>query len=463
MNETLSSCCLPADAPFHSYEDVMRHLDSLGLFHMDMGLGRMERALEKCGITRFHCPAVQVVGTNGKGSTSSFLQSLAMAHGISTALYTSPHFVFPEERIRLDRTMLPRRVWPRLAGNAVLAQPGLTYFELLTVMAADAFQDSDCGLMIFEAGLGGRYDATSTLPVDMVCFVPIDLDHTAVLGSTVQAIADDKSDALRPGVCMAVSAPQPREARAVLEAKADARGIPLCSAPSPFSCAGTDAGQALWSSLPSHLRELAVLPEDAELGLRGPHQRMNAQTALLAWILLCHQYGWKTDRAAIARGLAEAFIPGRLQYAPARGERPALWLDGAHNPHGMTALLSALADAKAMPEALRPGAVVFSCLGDKEPEQMAALLAQASALLGNVPVFVPPIADNPRAAAPAELAALLRQAREGQTAAPAESMEHALSSARHAAGTKPILVCGSLYLVSEIFALWPELLSPAQD
>ena len=458
MNETLSSCRLPADAPFHSYEDVIRHLDSLGLFHMDMGLGRMEHALKERGIKRFHCPAVQIVGTNGKGSTSAFLQSLAMAHGIRAALYTSPHFVFPEERIRLNSTMLPRGVWPRLAGNAVLAQPALTYFELLTVMAADAFEDSDCGLMIFEAGLGGRFDATSALPVDMVCFAPIGLDHTAVLGGTVQAIADDKSDALRPGVRIAVSALQPREARAVLEAKAEKHGIPFCSAPSVFSCVGTDAGQALWSSLPVHLRELAVLPDGVELGLRGPHQRMNAQTALLAWILLCHQYGWKTDSASIAHGLANAFIPGRLQYAPACGERPALWLDGAHNTHGMTALLSALASTKAVPEDLRPGAVVFSCLGDKEPEQMTALLAQASALLGGVPVFVPPITDNPRAADPAELAMMLRNARADQQASPAENAAHALSAAHDAAGGRPILVCGSLYLLSEIFALWPELL-----
>lgn len=458
MNESLSSCRLSADAPFRSYEDVIRHLDSLGLFHMDMGLGRMERALAARGLTRFHCPAVQVVGTNGKGSTSSFLQSLAMAHGMHAALYTSPHFVFPEERIRLDRTMLPRGVWPRLAGNAVLAEPRLTYFELLTVMAAEAFEDSDCGLMIFEAGLGGRYDATSSLPVDMVCFVPMGLDHTAVLGDTVQAIADDKSDALRAGMRMAVSAPQPEEARAVLFAKARERGIPLCSAPSASGCDGTPAGLALWDSLPRTLRELAVLPDDARLGLRGPHQRMNAQSALLTWILLCHQYGWKTDRETIAHGLATAFIPGRLQYAEASGQRPALWLDGAHNTHGMAALLSALADDEAMPRDLRPGAIVFSCLGDKEPEQMAAMLARASALLDGAPVFVPVIADNPRAADNTALAAQIRDARRGQQARPVDGMAHALAAARDTAGEKPILVCGSLYLISEIFALWPELL-----
>lgn len=460
MSARSSCCCLPENAPFHSYEDVIRHLDNLGLFHMDMGLGRMERALSALELNTLHCPVVQVVGTNGKGSTSTFLQSIAMAHGLRVGLYTSPHFVFPEERIRLDHTLLPRHVWPAVAGEAVEAEKDLTYFELLTVLAASAFERSDCQLMIFEAGLGGRYDATTSLPADMVCFVPMGLDHTNVLGDSLAAIADDKSDALRPGVSMAVSAPQEREAQRIIERKAVERGIPLCATPSNFGCDGTDEGLALWASLPEELRQLAVLPENAKLGLHGPHQRMNAQTALLAWVLLCHKYGWKTDAAAIANGLERAFIPGRLQYAAAQGTRPGLWLDGAHNTHGMEALLSAIADRDAMPEKCRPGAIVFSCLGDKEPEKLAAMLARASELLNNAPIFVPPITDNPRAAVPAELADLLRKAGPHVAATPAADIADALTAAQVAAGSKPILVCGSLYMLGEVFAMWPELLVP---
>ena len=461
MSDRSTSCChLPENAPFHSYEDVIHHLDSLGLFHMDMGLGRMERALSALELNSLHCPVVQIVGTNGKGSTSTFLQSIAMAHGLHVGLYTSPHFVYPEERIKLDHTMLPRRVWPAFAGEAVCVEKDLTYFELLTVLAASAFERSDCQLMIFEAGLGGRYDATTALPADMVCFVPMGLDHTGVLGDTIAAIADDKSDALRPGMSMAVSAPQPRDAQRIIERKASERGIPLCATPSRYGCDGTDEGLALWNTLPADLRQLAVLPEDAKLGLHGPYQRINAQTALLAWVLLCHKYGWKTDAAAIARGLERAFIPGRLQYAEAQGERPALWLDGAHNTHGMEALLEAIADRDAMPADRRPGAIVFSCLGDKEPEKLAAMLARASELLDDAPIFVPPIADNPRAAVPAELAALLRDAGPRVAATPSADISEALTAAQFVAGSKPILVCGSLYMLGEVFALWPELLVP---
>ena len=452
MSETPSCCTLPESAPFHSYEEVMRHLDSLGLFHMDMGLGRMERALHALDLDKLRCPAVQVVGTNGKGSTSVFLQSIAMAHGMNVGLYTSPHFVWPEERIQLNHTMLPRRVWPALAGNAVQAEKDLTYFELLTVIAASAFQTSESDLMIFEAGLGGRYDATTALPVDMVCFVPMGMDHMNVLGDTLSAIADDKSDALRPGVSMAVSAPQEPEARNILLSKAQERGIPLCASPSPEGCDGTPAGKALWECLPDELKACSVLPNDIKLGLRGAHQRMNAQTAVLAWVMLCQRYHWKTDAHTIALGLSRAFIPGRLQFAKAGEGHPAMWLDGAHNPHGMTALLSAVS---AMSEEERPGAVVFSCLADKQPEKLTSLVRQVA---GGAPLFVPAIKDNPRAAGADELAAML-----GKSAKAVPDLEEALAAAGKAADGRPVLVCGSLYLLSDLFSIWPSLLAPARQ
>ena len=452
MSETPSCCMLSDSAPFHSYEDVLRHLDSLGMFHMDMGLGRMERSLRELGLTKFRCPAVQVVGTNGKGSTSVFLQSIAMAHGMNVGLYTSPHFVWPEERIQLNHTMLPRRVWPALADSAVEVEKDLTYFELLTVMAAEAFQTSESDLMIFEAGLGGRYDATTSLPVDMVCFAPIGMDHMNVLGDTLAAIADDKSDALRAGVSLAVSAPQQEEARSILLSKAEKLGIPLCSCPTPKGCDGTRAGKALWVCLPDDLKACSVLPDDVTLGLRGAHQRMNAQTAVLAWVMLCQRFHWKTDAHTIALGLSRAFIPGRLQFAPAGEGHPAMWLDGAHNPHGMTALLTAV---EGMSENERPGAVVFSCLADKQPEKLTALVKK---LAGDKPLFVPAIQDNPRAASPETLAALL-----GDNAVALPDLKEALAAAEKAAGGRPVLVCGSLYLLSELFSLWPSLLKPAES
>ena len=129
-----------------------------------------------------------------------------------------------------------------------------------------------------------------------------------------------------------------------------------------------------------------------------------------------------------------------------------MWLDGAHNPHGMTALMAAVAS---MSEEERPGAVVFSCLADKQPEKLTALMKQVA---GSAPLFVPTIKDNPRAAEAADLARLL-----GESATAEPSLEDALSAAGKAAGTKPVLVCGSLYLLSELFTIWPSLLKVSRQ
>ncbi len=415
---------------FSSFADVEAYLDKLGLFHMDLSLGRMKRALAKA--KRPPCPVVQVVGTNGKGSTSAFLQSLAMAHGFRAGLYTSPHFVSPAERIRLNEKELPRAAWPDLAERALAAEPDLTYFELLTVMAWMAFGDTEPDLLIFEAGLGGRHDATTALPAHMVCFTPIALDHQAVLGPDLASIAADKADAMRPGLFAAVSAPQKPEAAAALQGKARALRLPL---------------RLLEPDAPD------ILPERTPLGLRGPHQSTNARTALTAWSVLAEGMGWQNNENAIRRGLGQAFIPGRLQdvrLATPRGETDFV-LDGAHNPHGMSALREAMRDRP-------PAAVIFSCLRDKNPEALAALVRD---IARGAPVLAPTIAGNERACPGTELAALL--GRFGAEAFPASDLAAALDSLDKFALSGPVLVCGSLYLLGEFFTLFPRALQPERE
>ena len=129
-----------------------------------------------------------------------------------------------------------------------------------------------------------------------------------------------------------------------------------------------------------------------------------------------------------------------------------MWLDGAHNPHGMTALASAVSS---MSDEERPGALVFSCLADKQPEKLTAQVRQ---LAGGAPLFVPTIKDNPRAAQAADLAAML-----GDSATAMPGLEEALSAAGKAADGRPVLVCGSLYLLSELFTIWPSLLKVSRQ
>lgn len=417
---------------FHTFADVTAHLDRLGLFHMDFGLDRMRGALGRMHLQEsgIGCPVVQIVGTNGKGSTAVFLAELLKKHGLRAGLYTSPHLVNVRERIWVDGEMLPENHWPELASAVYEAEPGLTYFEFLTVLAVAAFRRAGVECMVLEAGLGGRHDATTAVRADMVCFTPIALDHMAVLGPDIRAVATDKAGAMRAGK-PAVTAVQDPTALTCLEQAARALGSDLIQAP---ACPGLQGGT------PS-------------LGLRGPHQYGNAALALTAWRLLAERTGWKTDAGAEALALSDAFIPGRLQRiaatAPGDSHIPPLLLDGSHNPHGLSALAEALRQLPA-----HPAAIVFSCMADKDMDAMLPLVRGMAREYG-APVFVPGIPGNPRAADARALADRIGGATAVVTLA--DALRTAAASGLVQA-ERPVLVCGSLYLLGEFFAAHPEYL-----
>ena len=450
---------------FLTFADVQSHLDTLGLFHMDMGLHRMDDALRALGLSRPPFAVAHVVGTNGKGSTATFLASIAKAHGVRCGLYTSPHFVTPRERIRINGQMLPEALWPQLCQRVHDVAPQLTYFELLTVLAVLAFaggspvspttNDRDTTgttagtatattitpappllepvqLAVMEAGLGGRHDATTALAADVVCYTPIGMDHERVLGNTLSAIATDKAGAIRHRVPAITGHQDPEALRALHEAAAQ-HNAPLHTAAA-----------------------IATLPPDARLGLAGPHQQQNALLALAAWTTLATANGWPIDDAATRRGLAAAFIPGRLQTIPASPQHghPQLLLDGAHNAHGLAALQRALAA-----QSVHPRAVIFSCLADKN---LAAIAPHLLALAGKAPLIIPTIADNERAASGHDLAAHL-----GPQAQAVPRLTDALQIVASQAATThpdtPVLLCGSLYLLAEFFTLRPDCLTSPTD
>ena len=193
-------------AKFNDFAAILAHLDGLSSFHWDLSLERIGQVLAQLdlaapGASAPKTLAVQVVGTNGKGSTASFLAALARAHGLRVGLYTSPHFVSVRERIMVDGRALPENEWVACA-NLVWRAGGqeLTYFEFITALAVAAFARAGVELGVWEAGLGGRHDATTVLPVDLVLFTPMSLDHEAVLGSGLAAIAEDKAAALARGI-----------------------------------------------------------------------------------------------------------------------------------------------------------------------------------------------------------------------------------------------------------------------
>ena len=392
---------------FTTIGQIWEHLDGLGFFHMDLSLTRMETALARLGLSRPPFVVAQIVGTNGKGSTSAFLDSLSRAHGCRTGLYTSPHFLSPCERIRIDGAPLPEALWPELATEVHAARPDLTYFEFLTVLAVLAFARQGVQLAVMEAGLGGAHDATTALASDLTCVAPVAMDHAAI----------------RPRVPV-VSAPQFPAAEEVLRRQAEQLAAPL------------------------HIVD--PLPGNMPLGLAGPHQRINAAVALHAWQALAPRLQVTPRPDAVARGLARAFMPGRLQSVPATDQHPPLLLDGAHNAHGMAALLSHVRQS-----GLRPRAAIYSCLGDKDWHPALMLLKRA---LGDAPLFIPAL-HNERAADAARVVAA------ANAAAPAHAtllpdVRDALDAVRDLPGDDraPVIISGSLYMLAEFYSLYPHLL-----
>jgi len=283
--------------------DLLPPFDQRG---MDLSLDRMERALVALGSPSRGIPAVQVVGTNGKGSISTLIHSALRTAGIRSGLTTSPHLVHWCERIQVDGQMIrPEVLRERLkALQPVAQQHNLTPFELLITAALLHFKDAAVDWIVLEAGLGGRLDATTAhLDRPLLAVASIGLDHCEHLGGTLTAVAGEKAAAIQPNATV-ISAEQHPEVRMVLERQAERMQAEL-----------------VW---------VKPLEADWSLGLAGDWQRENGAVAL-AVLERIAAMGWPLDTDCIRHGFANARWPGRLQAMRWR-DHPLL-LDGAHNPH----------------------------------------------------------------------------------------------------------------------------------
>ena len=428
---------------FSDYEAFTHYMDTLGVFHINPSLEEISAVLERMQLARPSFKVVQVLGTNGKGSTSSMLSALCKHHGMKVGLFTSPHFVSLQERILVDNSWISKDDWIESA-NVVMGYGGekLTYFELLTAMALHLFTQKGVEIAIIEAGLGGTWDSTTAISADMHIYTPIGLDHMDVLGNSLREIATDKAGAIRSSVPV-ITALQESVALEALEQGAQRYNAPFIVADEDFS------------SLPDTF-------STDDLPLHGHFQESNTRLALTALrhlLPLVTQESTCTARIqpspeSLAEGLKHAWIPGRFQQIEGTAQTPPFILDGAHNPHAMSALGLSLAK-----KGIGPSAVIFTCLADKQPEQLIPHLRA----LATGPIFVPPLAGNSRSMRPRELANLI-----GLPGETAESFKDALAQAirfreerfPEAIGenTYPILICGSLYLLAEFYGLYPKYL-----
>ncbi len=400
---------------------------------MLLGLERVEDALAALGSPHLDLAAVHVAGSNGKGSTSAMVESVARAAGLRTGLYTSPHLCRFAERIRVDGAPIEDDAFARSLGLVIdRCRPDLTFFESLTVAAFAAFREARVDVAVLEVGLGGRLDATNVIRAPLATAVTsISLEHTAILGDTLAAIAREKAGILKPGAPV-VLGPLPAEADAAIAAVAATVGA------GPIYRVGWHGGgpREIMVGYDGACTEIrGPRPSDhvaVKLRLVGAHQAANAGVAVGLVDALARRFPERDFAAARWAGLHAAEWPGRCERISRDGA--VVLLDAAHNPEGVEALRRAVTTA---PERT---ALVFGALADKRwPEMLRALAPLATRRYYTLP----------KGRAPASLEDLAAIAGGTAVAEPRDAVARALAES---APGDTVIVTGSIYLVGEVRA-----------
>jgi dihydrofolate synthase/folylpolyglutamate synthase len=391
---------------------------------MRFGLDRMRRMMTALGSPEQRLDAIHVLGTNGKTSTTRMTAAILERHGLRTGVYTSPHLVAYGERVRIGEhdlregefaAALARAARAAERVNRTLSEDDhVTQFELLTAAALAEMAEREVGVAVVEAGLGGRYDATSVIDAPVTVLTNVGLEHTRWLGPTVRDIAGEKLAVVHPGGTLVLGSWLAREALAVAERVAgerEARIVRVDEAAGAVALAARGAFQR---------RNFALARAAAEVHLRGA--------------------GIELDERAVLAAAAATEVPGRLQVSE---ERPLTVLDGAHNPDAVGELVRALPD-------VLEGCEVGLVMGVLEDKDAANMLAALLPVCRRAWFTAPP---SPRALSPAALQSLARQL--GFDAAECEPHpERALERARRWAAEdgerRAVLATGSIYLVGDL-------------
>ncbi|MGV8884841.1 MAG: bifunctional folylpolyglutamate synthase/dihydrofolate synthase [Microbacteriaceae bacterium] len=409
------------------------------------------RAVELLGDPHRAYPIVHITGTNGKTSTSRMTESILRAYGLRTGLMTSPHLVRVNERIMIDGLPISNRAlarnWDDIspflqlvdAELAAAGDPELTFFEALTVLAFASFADAPVDVAVIEVGMGGEWDSTNVADGQVAVFTPIALDHTQRLGSTVAEIARTKSGIIKPAATI-VSAEQPAEALAELQRAAELTESTLSVEGGAFALESTTV--AVGGQLIS-VRGRAGTYSELFLPLFGDHQAHNAALAIAAVESFLGDGSQALVADVLEEGLATATSPGRLQIV---GTDPSVLVDAAHNPHGATALASALTTYFTFSEI----AVVIGVLDDKDARGIVSALASVATR------FFVTQSQSDRSVPYDDLADIVRELTASDSTTSYESCEGAIASAREWASEAPdraVIVTGSITLVGEAIAL----------
>jgi len=446
-----------------SYESAVASMFALGheLAHTPANkfdLAHMRVLLAAMNHPERTFPSVRIAVTTGKGSTAATLASILYASGLKTALYTSPHLMRINERIRINGQAIADDEFAGLHAQVddlaerLVAHTDLpghpSFFEMMTAIAFSYFAREEVDIAVLEVGMGGRLDATNVVEPLVCVITDISLDHQKFLGNTVAEIAREKVGIIRSG-SVVVTLPQQPAANDVIGntiLDLDAVGVSAVPYVPPVSPASPESRvpSREQTQAPRYRYPLQVMDKQilVESPLVGRHQLRNVALAIAAAEQLSNKGLVGITPQSIERGIRDTYWPGRFQVLPRNPERPEIVLDVAHNPAGAWALRSALSERYGD----RPLIFVFGAMRDKAISEMTEILFPlAEQVIATTPA-------NPRAASPEEI----RQAasRTGTAVETVAEVRAALERACAAAGPDGVMVVtGSIYLVGEAMQL----------
>lgn len=440
-------------AAFDSLTDSLIAFSSRGIRH---GLERVSRLLSLLGSPERTFRAIHVLGTNGKGSTAATLESIYVEAGLKTALYTSPHLVSLQERLRVNGEHISidkwcsafRQIKDVVCTDPVLSETKPTFFESLTAMAFLMISEAKPDIAIIEAGMGGRYDATSVCDASAVIITTISMDHTEYLGETLEAIASEKFAAVRTGIPAFYSGDNPLLVVQFLEKCESVGAIPYLLSemgkPCEIKCSLEGTIFSYTPTVASSGRTFKKLHSP----LRGIHQAYN-QSNVISFLLSMPQMAM-IGEAEIRRGIERTCWSGRMELLKSKDLSHTVILDGAHNEQGVGALVTALSCLIADGAICRVAGIVFAVMKDKAVSEMLNRLKTL-----DCPICLTQLPEE-RSMSSDELGRLACTL-DLQVAGVFEDPKDAFNAACIAA--KPdevVLCCGSLHLVGFLKRIFAE-------
>ena len=441
----------------YSYEEVIDIIQNTRRFGSLTGYEVSKQMLEQLGNPQSGIPFVHVAGTNGKGSTTAFLCKILEQTGKKIGMFTSPHLITFEERIRINGIYISKEDVTRL-GNMLLEMKfdvSPTMFDYCLAMAVLYFKEQGCDLMVMETGIGGRYDSTNALGVPKVAIITkIGLDHTAVLGDTIEEIAQEKAGIIKPGCYVVTNEQQPQVTDIFIENFQKVNQLTGSISPIGFAQEWEEnPGSLEVPDAPAYFkvnREAVRIAGGIPMKMPLGYQIENAATAILSARVLLEEWvregiwqGAKNNMDdCIRKGISETFWKGRMEII---NENPFFMIDGAHNSHGVWALRESLKE-------LYPNErfhFIMGVMADKDYEEMI------DALLPLAIDFVTVTPESNRALQSKDLAECIQK--KGIPARYVENMEEVIRPLLQPGDSRAKTIAfGSLYFIGAIEAMLEE-------